>query len=66
MYICSWFYYYGLSLATKQIFVGFQTNIYEPNECLYVMYVLENFLNIFERNSQIHLRKIDKKYEKSN
>lgn len=60
MYICSWFYYYGVNMGIKQIFTGFETNIYQPHECIYTMYVVWNFLNIFERNSQIHLRKIDK------
>jgi len=47
-------------MGIKQIFTGFETNIYQPHECIYTMYVVWNFLNIFERNSQIHLRKIDK------
>ena len=60
MYVCSWFYYYGLNLTIRQILTGFEINLYQPSELIYVLYVLENFLTIFERNSQIFIRKIDK------
>lgn len=60
MYVSSWFYYYGLELMVKQLFVGFENNLFELSELKYIFYVVENILGISHRNGQIHLRKLDK------
>lgn len=47
-------------MMVRQLLVGFEIKIYEAPELKYVLYVLDNLLTVFERNSQVHLRKIDK------
>lgn len=49
----------------KQLFSGIEIDLYQHYEYPYVFYLLENLLAVYDRNSQIFLKKFDKTYIQS-
>lgn len=45
---------------------GFEINMFDTSELKYVLFVLENILGVFARNSQVLLKKLDKSLMQSN
>lgn len=50
----------------KQMLSAFEINLFDVSELKYVLFVLENILGVFARNSQVLLKKIDKSLMQSN
>lgn len=50
----------------KQMLSGFEINMFDTSELKYVLFVLENILGVFARNSQVLLKKLDKSLMQSN
>lgn len=46
----------------RQVFTGFKIKMYEKSEYPYVLYFLEQLLNIFDKNAQYFIKKMDKQY----
>jgi hypothetical protein len=63
LHVSTWYYNTGLNILIKQLISGIQTNIYQHYEYPYVFYLLESFLGVYDRNSQIFLKKFDKSYQ---
>lgn len=49
----------------KQLFIGIETQVYQHYEYPYVFYLLENLLAVYDKNSQVFLKKFDKIYYQS-